>query len=209
MSRFDEEALNWDTPAKIDRAENIADAINSKITLSPKMAAFEYGAGTGLLSFALKDKLGPIILADVSEGMLDVLQEKIQNRNIGDMTAVNLDLTVDPLPEERFDIVYTMMTLHHIKDTEQILSKFYKLLNPGGFLCVADLDKEDGSFHGKEVDDVHRGFDRQKLSDLAKSIGFSHINISTAYRLEHEINDAGDTAIFPIFLMTAQKEAEK
>ncbi len=205
MSRFDEEAQDWDTPESQERAENIADAIRSRVLLSSEMTAFEYGCGTGQLSFELREELGPITLADNSEGMLEVLRDKIKAESAGNMEPVKLDLTNDPLPTERYDLVYTMMTLHHIQDTRHILSQFYELLNPGGYLCVADLDKEDGSFHGHDVDDVHKGFDRKELAGLAEKSGFTEVSFSTAYQMEQEINEKSDTKIFPIFLMVAQK----
>lgn len=205
MSRFDEEAKDWDTPESKERAEHIANAIKSRLPLSNKMSAFEYGCGTGQLSFELREKIGPITLADNSEGMLEVLQDKIRAASADDMYPVKLDLTSDQLPGERFDLVYTMMTLHHIPDTRHILSQFFELLNPGGYLCVADLDKEDGSFHGHDVDDVHQGFDRKELAGLAEKEGFKNVSFSTAYQMEHEVNEEGETDMFPIFLMVAQK----
>ena len=205
MSRFDEEAQDWDTPESQERARNIASVISSEVPLSNQMSAFEYGCGTGQLSFELRKKIGPITLADTSTGMLEVLREKIQTRSANDMKPVKLDLTRDPLPGKRFVLVYTMMTLHHIPDTRLILKQFYKLLNPGGYLCVADLDKEDGSFHGHDVNDVHKGFDRKQLARLAEELGFTKIKFSTAYEMEQEINENGGTRLFPIFLMVAQK----
>lgn len=203
-AEFDDKAKTWDTPDKIKRAETIANAIRSQIPLSTNMSGFEYGCGTGLLSFALKDDLGALTMADVSEGMLEVLDEKIKNEPAGPMESTKLDLTTDPLPDKTLDIVYTMMTLHHIKGTEQILRQFHNLLNPEGYLCIADLDEEDGSFHGKEVKSVHRGFNRKELAKLARSIGFNTIKFSTAYQMDHE-NDHGVKGIFPVFLMTAKK----
>lgn len=205
MSRFDEEAKDWDTPESQERAGNIAEAIYSHVPLSNEMTAFEYGCGTGQLSFQLRNKIGPITLADSSTGMLEVLRDKIRTRAANNMEAINLDLTKDPLPDKQFDLVYTMMTLHHIPDTRLILNQFYELLNPRGYLCVADLDKEDGSFHGQDVDDVHEGFDRKELASLAEKIGFSNIDFSTAYKMEREIHDHGESKLFPIFLMIAQK----
>ena len=205
MSRFDEEAKEWDTPESQERARSIADVISSQVPLSINMSAFDYGCGTGQLSFELREKIGSITLADSSTGMLEVLRDKIRTRSADDMNSVKLDLTSDPLPGKRFDLVYTMMTLHHIPDTRLILSKFYELLNPGGYLCVADLDKEDGSFHGHDVDDVHKGFDRKQLASLAEELGFTKINFSTAYKMEQEVNENGETKLFPIFLMVAQK----
>lgn len=205
MSRFDEEAKDWDTPESQERARNIAEAIRSHVPLSKQMSAFEYGCGTGQLSFELRNKLGPITLADSSTGMLEVLRDKIKSRSVNDMQPVNLDLTKDSLPDKKFDLVYTLMTLHHIPDTRLILRQFYKLLNPGGYLCVADLDKEDGSFHGHDIDDVHKGFDRKELATLAEEWGFTNVDFSTAYKMEREVNEDGKTKLFPIFLMVAQK----
>ncbi len=203
MSEFDLKAKDWDTPSKIERARSIADAIRSNVSLSKKMFAFEYGCGTGLLSFELKDELGPITLADSSEGMLDVVRDKIKSGSVTDMKPVNLDLSKDSLPEERFDIVYTMMTLHHITDTQQILEQFHAILNTGGYLCIADLDKEDGSFHGHHVHDVHKGFDRDALAEKATKAGFTNVAFTTAYKLTKEVED--DLHTFPIFLMAAKK----
>ncbi|PKD43870.1 class I SAM-dependent methyltransferase [Rhodohalobacter barkolensis] len=205
MSRFDDEAKDWDTPESQERARAIANAIRSHVPLSTDLSAFDYGCGTGQLSFELRDKIGPITLADNSIGMLDVLREKIKEKSIHNMKPIRLDLTHDPLPGEKFDLVYTSMTLHHIPDTRFILKQFYELLNPGGYLCIADLDKEDGSFHGHDVDDVHKGFDQKELASVAKNAGFTNINFSTAYTMEKEVNEQGDTKQFPIFLMLARK----
>ncbi|MGD8427882.1 MAG: class I SAM-dependent methyltransferase [Balneolaceae bacterium] len=204
MNKFDEKAAEWDeNPVHIERSRAIAKAIRDKISLSPKMKAFEYGCGTGLLSFELQPDVGSITMADSSDGMLDVLKEKIEGSDISNLTPVKLDLTEDEIPDERYDLVFTQMTLHHIPDTEVILKSFHSMLSPGGYLCIADLDKEDGSFHGKEVTNVHRGFDRKKLSKMMTQIGFSDISFATAYHMEKKTKGSVNT--FPIFLAVAQK----
>jgi ubiquinone/menaquinone biosynthesis C-methylase UbiE len=205
MPDFDAKAKEWDTPQSQQRAAAIADAIRSNVPLRSDMTAFEYGCGTGQLSFEMRDQIGPITLADTSEGMLEVLHDKIAEASADEMTPLKLDLTTDPLPNQQFDLIYTAMTLHHINDIRDILTKFYELLSEGGYLCVADLDKEDGSFHGHEVDDVHKGFDRDQLGELATEIGFSDANFSTAYKMEREVDEDGSTQTFPIFLMVARK----
>ncbi len=151
-----------------ENTENIADAIRAHVVLSNKMSAFEYGCGTCLLSFELREKIGLITLADNSEGMLEVLQDKIRAESVDDMKPVKLNLSTDPFPDEQYNLVYTMMTLHHIPDTRHILRQFYALLNSGGYLCITDLDKEDGSIHGHDVANVHKGFDRKELASLAE-----------------------------------------
>jgi ubiquinone/menaquinone biosynthesis C-methylase UbiE len=204
-THFDSKARQWDeNPLFRERGQKIARAIRETVPLHRKMSALDYGCGTGLLSFPLKDELGDILLADSSSGMLDVLAEKIAAQGAGNMTPVKLDLLVDPPPAQRFDLIYTSMTLHHVPDTDYILRVFHDLLKPGGYLCVADLDKEDGSFHGLEVD-VHHGFDQSELSQRAAQAGFADMRFQTVFSIakEHETGPRD----YPVFLMTARRGA--
>ena len=204
MTNFDERAKDWDSdPKKVERARAVAEAIRKTIRLSTSMNALEYGCGTGLLSFALQSDLGSITLADTSQGMLDVLREKIASAGVTNMRPLRLDLTIDPLPDERYDLTYSLMTLHHIEDTKKILQKFHALLKPNGYLLVADLDKEDGSFHTDGTTDVHKGFERGTLQRQVEAAGFGDVHFSTAYQIKKKIN--GEEKLFPVFLMTAQK----
>jgi ubiquinone/menaquinone biosynthesis C-methylase UbiE len=200
---FDARAATWDDdPSKLARAEAVAAAIASAVPLAPSMRALEYGCGTGLLSFLLRPQLGAITLADVSDGMLAVAAHKIAAAGETAMRTAKLDLIADPLPAERFDIVYSLMTLHHIPDTAAILRRFHAVLAPGGWLCVADLDTEDGSFHGAGVD-VHLGFDRAALEAKARAAGFASVAFTTAHEMRKQAGAALRT--FPIFLMAARK----
>jgi ubiquinone/menaquinone biosynthesis C-methylase UbiE len=205
MTNFDERAKDWDSdPAKVERARVLADAIRKTIPLSTNMSALEYGCGTGLLSFALQSDLGQITLADTSQGMLDVLSEKIAAAGVTNMRPVKLDLATDPLPVERYHLTYSLLTLHHIHDAQGVISKFHAVLEPGGFLLVSDLDKEDGSFHTDGTTDVHLGFERRELQGWAEAAGFENVSFSTAFVITKKIEDAERT--FPVFLMSAQKK---
>ncbi|RCK72540.1 MAG: putative methyltransferase [Anaerolineae bacterium] len=200
---FDEKARQWDlNPIRHERARAVADAIRRQIPLHRRMTALEYGCGTGLLSFELCNELGNITLADRSAGMLEVLDEKIAAAQVTHLTPVQLDLLTDPLPTRRFDLIYSLMTLHHIPDTRRILSCFHQLLLPGGYLCIADLDREDGSFH-KEPFEGHFGFDRQALGRLTVAVGFEVLGFETVYEMVKMVDD--QPRAYPIFLMTARR----
>src|SRR5215208_4274993 len=188
MTNFDERARDWDSdPDKVERARTVAEAIRRAIPLSNDMKALEYGCGTGLLSFALQSDLGQITLADTSQGMLEVLREKIADAGVTNMHPVRLDLASDLLPTESYDLTYSLMTLHHLQDVKDMLAKFRDLLTPNGYLLVADLDKEDGSFHTDGSTDVHLGFDRNELQQIVEAIGFGNVTFSTAYEIKKKI----------------------
>jgi ubiquinone/menaquinone biosynthesis C-methylase UbiE len=202
-AHFDSKAREWDdNPVFRERGLKIADAIRKAVPLRRDMNALDYGCGTGLLSFPLKDELGTILAADSSAGMLDVLAGKIAAQGVTNMTPVKLDLLADPAPAQRFDLIVTSMTLHHVPDTDHILRVFHDLLKPGGYLCIADLDQEDGSFHGIEVD-VHHGFDRAGLSQRAAQAGLADVQFQTVFSIAKE-HESG-TRDYPVFLMTARR----
>lgn len=202
-SHFDEAARRWDeNPLFQERANRIAAAIRERVPLHGAMSALDYGCGTGLLSFPLRHELGRITLKDTSSGMLEVLREKIAAQGVGNMTALQIDLTAAPLPDERYDLIYSSMTLHHIPDTDAILRVFHQLLNPGGWLCIADLDQEDGSFHGPEVD-VHHGFARPELTERTRRAGFAEVDFASVFDIVKET--PGGTRAYPVFMMCAQR----
>ncbi len=203
MTDFDSRAREWDSnPARMERANAVAAEMRKQLQLSSSIKALEYGCGTGLLSFALQPYLGQITLADSSSGMLDVLQEKIDREGIQKMQPLRLDLAVDPVPADRFDLIYNLMVLHHIPDTDRIINSFWSLLKPGGILCIADLDEEDGSFHGEEFHG-HLGFNRSKLAEKLTRAGFQKVRFSTAYQQQKQ-TETGPKS-FPLFLAIAEK----
>jgi len=205
MNEFDQQARGWDNdPVRVSRAQAVADAIRNHVPLSARMNAMEYGCGTGLLSFELRDEIGPITLADSSEGMLEVLREKIAAFGAVNMTPMKLDLAMDPLPTDRFDLVYNLMTLHHIPDTERALRNFHALLRPNGWLAICDLDREDGSFHDPGFDG-HNGFDRSVLEQKLKDVGCVDVRTETAYQLERE--RGGMKRVYPLFLLLGRGAA--
>lgn len=202
-THFDSKARQWDdNPVFQERGLKIAQAIRERVPLHQQMSALDYGCGTGLLSFPLKDELGAILMADSSGGMLEVVNEKIAAQGVSNMKTLQLDLLADPPPAQRFDLIATSMTLHHVPDTDHILRVFHDLLNPGGYLCIADLDQEDGSFHGIEVD-VHHGFDQADLGLRAAQAGFTEIRFQTVFSIAKE-RESG-TYEYPVFLMTARR----
>lgn len=205
MTNFDERAKDWDSdPKKVERARAVADEIRKTIPLSREMNALEYGCGTGLLSFALQEDLGHITLVDTSQGMLDVLAEKISAAGAVNMHPVRLDLSVDTLPPQKYHITYSLMTMHHVHDTKDILKKFRILLDQGGYLLIADLDKEDGSFHTDGTTDVHKGFVRSELQKLVETAGFEDVKFTTAYTITKKVGN--EEKSFPVFLMSALRK---
>jgi predicted TPR repeat methyltransferase len=196
---FDAKASTWDDdPAKVHRARVVAEAVREAVPLAPSTRVLEYGAGTGLVTQALAPHVGQVTLAEPSAGMRAVMVDKIAAGTLpADARVWDLDLATAQPPDERFDLVVTVMTLHHIHDLEPVLEGFADLLSEGGHLCVVDLEAEDGSFHSADSDfDGHHGFDRAALSERLEAAGFDDLRFERC----HEVEKDGRT--YPLFLAT-------
>lgn len=207
MKHFDQQAKEWDNdPKKTERAMIIAKEMADFIQPNNTMNAFEFGCGTGLLSYQLKDSFKTITLADTSEGMIKVLQEKIDDENIDNFKPLLVDLLKENavINKSKFDVIYTLMSLHHILEIDKILAIFNAMLKTGGYLCIADLVQEDGSFHTNVPGfDGHNGFDREKLSAVLSNHGFKVAYNEIPLEIEKEFDNK--VRKYPVFLMICKK----
>jgi len=157
-----------------------------------------------LLSFQLKDYFKTITLTDNSEGMIKVLQDKIVKEGVKNFKPLHIDSLNGDLKTKEYDVIYTLMTLHHIPDVNSIVNVFNSILKMGGYLCIADLVKEDGSFHSEHDNfDGHNGFDRNELSVILAKNNFNVEYYKEPFEIVKTIND--EEKKYPLFLMISQK----
>jgi len=207
MNEFDQKAQEWDkNKMHLERTIAVASQLMKMIPFRPDMKAMEFGAGTGLLSFYLKDRFLEITLMDSSSEMLKMAEQKMEESDHAKIRTLFLNLEQEDYNGDPFDIIYTQMVLHHIRDTNAIISKFYNLIKPGGILAIADLYKEDGSFHDGATD-VHHGFDPDHLKEILHQQGFHKCQVEPCFVMKKELS-AGMIKEYPVFLMTAYRKQE-
>lgn len=203
MSEFDIKAREWDqNQTHVQRSEAIAKEILKAIPINKKMTAMEFGAGTGLLSFMLKDRFANITLIDTSQEMVRVAQEKIEEKKVKNMRALFIDLENEEL-DDSFNCIFSQMALHHVSNVGYIFEKFFALLSPGGYLAIVDLYPEDGSFHGQGFTG-HKGFSVLALCETLIKLGYVDAQGKQCYTLRKPI-ESGEEKDFPLFLLTAKK----
>jgi len=200
MSEFDAKARQWDNDKMhIERSMAIAAEIETILPSDRPLRALEYGAGTGILSFLLKDKFSEIVLMDSSKEMIKVCEEKREFYKAYHIKPMWFDLEHNDF-EGKFDIIYNQMVLHHVMELDLILGKYSSLLNPGGILAIADLYPEDGSFHGPGAM-VHLGFDPESLLKSLEKKGFKNGKFKTCFVVKRP------TGIdYPVFFLSAVKQ---
>jgi len=202
---FDKEAAAWDeNPGRVKLANDVADAIIREVKPSAAMDALDYGCGTGLVTLRLQPLVRTMVGADSSAGMLGMLRAKTEKQHLTNVQTRLVDFEHGGTINGKFHLVVSSMTLHHVQDTALLFKQWYELLHPGGVLAAADLDTEDGTFHGDNTGVRHLGFDRQHLGGLLRNVGFSSVRDITAATMKRETADGGSRS-FPVFLVIAQK----
>jgi len=196
VDHFEKKSKSWDmSSTRVTNAKAIADGIIEGVSLEDSMTLMDFGAGTGLLSYFIAPKVEKIIAIDNSPSMLEKFNEK-QSEFACNTETIQADLSVENL-DIKVDGVISSMTIHHLLDTQALFDRLYSMLHDGGFIAIADLDTEDGTFHSDNAGVFHYGFDREELKTIAQASGFKDISFQTVSHIKKPHKE------FTVFLMIA------
>lgn len=129
--------------------------------------------------------------------MTEQLESK-RDRIPCEMEIRQIDLVSTDI-SDKFNGVISSMTMHHVEDVEALFVKFYALLHEDGIIAIADLDKEDGSFHSVDTGVYHQGFERDVIANAARQAGFREVAVVDASVIQKE------QGVYPVFLLTGKK----
>lgn len=196
MSTFDKRAKDWDKgDIRVNGAKVIADAIENRFDLMDDMVLMDFGVGTGLLGFEIAKKVQKVYGVDTSKGMLEKLEEK--NTDALNIQAIHQDIVAQPL-DMKFNGLISSMTLHHVEDLKEFFTTIKNNLHEGGFIAIADLEIEDGTFHSDNTGVYHFGFEQNVLCDIVESCGFKNVCFENINTIKKPHRDFG------VFLLSAQ-----
>ncbi|HJV65859.1 MAG TPA: class I SAM-dependent methyltransferase [Geomonas sp.] len=182
---FDSAARHWDEePRRVKLAEEVVAAIRMEVPLNDGMEALDYGCGSGLVTLGLQPYLKSITGADSSQGMLEVLSGKVSERGIANVQTKLLDLEEQANPGRGYDLIVSSMTMHHVEDVAALIGALSQGVKRGGWLAVADLQAEDGSFHDNVTGVFHFGFEAGFLSSTLQRCGLTEVRVVTAAVIE-------------------------
>ncbi len=202
---FDKEAAQWDANAfRVNLARDVSAAMIREVQPTKELKVLDFGCGTGLITLAIQPLVKDITGADSSTGMLETLDGKIAEQKLGNIHTKHVDFEKGQRPNGSYDLIVSSMVMHHVPDTYDLFREWHKLLQPGGRVAFADLDTEDGSFHGDNTGVFHLGFDRGHLRGLLQQAGFTDIRDTTATVVKKELEGKG-LREFSIFLITATR----
>ena len=158
QEHFDEEATKWDDDAdyvKVSRESydtimhhlgrflSNTSSSSSQECNNPTTNILNFGCGTGLLEAQLRFDVTSITGIDISTGMIECMNCKIQEQSWSNVTALQIDILDEAqtasLPIEGFDMIISCYTFHHLQDVTAIGRALMKYLKKGGYFCIIDF----------------------------------------------------------------------
>lgn len=97
-------------------------------------SALDVGCGSGMLAAALADHYERVVGIDISEEMLGLACTKRSRPNIEYLRMDANEIVID----ERFDLIVSHTTFHHLRDVGRTVETLKTLLRPGGRIVIVD-----------------------------------------------------------------------
>jgi ubiquinone/menaquinone biosynthesis C-methylase UbiE len=139
--RWDERVETWDEVAESDAFLALRDRVLELAEPRPDDEVVDLGAGTGLLALAIAPAVADVVAVDISERMLERLDDRAASDGVRNLRTLEADLRHLPLDDESATLVVSNYAFHHLDDPgkELALSEARRVLRPGGRLVICDM----------------------------------------------------------------------
>lgn len=97
---------------------------------------WEIGAGPGSIARWLAARVRPagtVLATDIDTRFLQSIESS-------GVRVLRHDIVLDPLPEQRFDLIHARLLLVHLPEREAVLDRLIAALKPGGCLLLEEFD---------------------------------------------------------------------
>lgn len=172
---FNQLISTQDEAIRVKRAHAVSIEIESYIGHGP-LEVMEFGCKTGLISLNLKNKISEGLLVDSSEENIKELEQKLRDRHLSHLQTYTGDILESDM-DRQFDVIYSSMVMHHIKDFQSVIKKLVSYLKKNGKLIIVDLLPDNGEFHRHHLEfDGHHGFTINEMVAALKEAGLKEVS---------------------------------
>jgi ubiquinone/menaquinone biosynthesis C-methylase UbiE len=146
---FDADLQQWterfehEGRAIYDKRYEILDALS----LKPGLAVADIGAGSGLISRLIAQRVGnqgTVYAVDIAKNMVDYIATTSKEQGLTNIKAVLGDPKSPKLPPASVDRICIIDAYHHFEYPAEMLAEIKKALRPDGTLVLIDFKRVEG-----------------------------------------------------------------
>lgn len=107
------------------------------VRLSPEINILDIGSGGGFPMLELAERFGDscnVYGIDPSEDSVEMINEKIELRNIKNAEIIKSEAESLPFPDSFFQLITANNGLNNVRDEDEVLSSCYRVASPGAQL---------------------------------------------------------------------------
>ena len=116
------------------------------LDLKPGMSVADIGAGSGYYSSRIAKRIGPtgrVYATDIQQGMIDILERRIKNEGLTNVTTILGGMDDPRLPPASIDLAIMVDVYHELQQPQLFLQRLKPAFKPNGRLVLLEFRKED------------------------------------------------------------------
>jgi ubiquinone/menaquinone biosynthesis C-methylase UbiE len=137
-AEFTRQAASFAASTVLGAPEQIRPVLDA-VGLGPDDRVLDVGCGTGFLLLAAAERASQAVGVDVTPAMLTACRKRLEEAGLTNVTLREGNAEALPFCDQRFDVVLTRLTLHHMAHPQRVLSEMYRVLRSGGRVAVCDI----------------------------------------------------------------------
>jgi SAM-dependent methyltransferase len=107
-----------------------------KESCRPWYEVLDAGCGNGNFGLEIAQEVKTLFGCDLTIEMLEYFSRRARERGMMNLNLATGDLTSLPFKSSRFDLIYSYSTLYYIREMEEVLSEFHRVVKPGGMVIL-------------------------------------------------------------------------
>jgi cyclopropane fatty-acyl-phospholipid synthase-like methyltransferase len=116
------------------------------LDLKPGMVVADIGAGSGYYASRIAKRVGPagrVYATDIQPGMIEILERRIKNEGLANITTVLGGMDDPRLPPAAIDLAIMIDVYHELQQPQLFLQRLKGAFKPNGRLVLLEFRKED------------------------------------------------------------------
>lgn len=203
---FETVANDWEKLREGYFDSSVREKALAKVRLGPGSVVADAGIGTGYVTEALLQTGATVIGIDHSPAMLQQARERFREAG-GRVELREGSVQALPLADGAVQALFGNMVLHHAPNPRAAVAEFARVVKPGGWVVLTDLDAHDHAWMAEEMADLWLGFDREEVQEWFEGAGLVDVAVDCTGSdcCAASQSCAGEKAAVSIFLASGRK----